>query len=154
MASSSNYRAIAIGSLLMKIFDWVLLLLEGDKLSTDELQFGFQALSSTTMCTWTLSTVVEHFNSNGRTVYGAAMDCSKAFDVCSWISLFGDLLEKGVSPIFLRLLLFSYRNQHCEAFFMISSFQWCAPRRCVQSIILQCLCEQVDIASPSAWYCV
>ena len=71
MASSSNYRAIAIGSLLMKIFDWVLLLLEGDKLSTDELQFGFQSMSSTTMCTWTLPTVVEHFNSKGRTVYGA-----------------------------------------------------------------------------------
>ena len=77
MASSSNYRAIALGSLLLKIFDWVLLLLEGEKLSNDELQFGFQALSSTTMCTWTLSTVVEHFNSRGRNVYGAAKASSK-----------------------------------------------------------------------------
>ena len=90
----------------MKLFDWVLLLLEGDKLTTDQLQYGFQKLSSTTMCTWTLTTVVEHFNNRGRDVYGAACDMRKAFDMCNWCHLFSDLLEKGVSPIFLRLLLF------------------------------------------------
>ena len=105
---------IAIGSLLLKLFDWVLLLLESDKLSTDELQFGFQKMASTTMCSWTLSTVVEYFNNRGRDVYGAACDISKAFDVCSWLFLFQDLLERGVAPIFLRLLLFIYREQRCD----------------------------------------
>ena len=110
LSSSSNYRAVAIGSIVLKILDWVLLFLQGDKLSTDELQFGFKTMLSTTMCTWTLSTVVEHFNSRGRTVFGAAMDCSKAFDVCSWVYLFSELLEKGISPIFLRLLIFTYQT--------------------------------------------
>ena len=32
LAASSNYRAIAISALLLKLFDWVVLLLEGDKL--------------------------------------------------------------------------------------------------------------------------
>ena len=114
ISSSTNYRAVAIGSIVLKIFDWVLLLLQGNKLSTDELQVGFQTMSSTTMCTWTLSTVVEHFNSRGRTVFGTAMDCSKAFDVCSWVYLFDELLEKGISPIFLRLLIYMYQNQSCD----------------------------------------
>ena len=32
ITSSDNYRAIAIGSLLLKWFDWLLLIIEGDKL--------------------------------------------------------------------------------------------------------------------------
>ena len=40
-SSSDNYRAIAISSLLLKIFDWIILILHGDKLSTSDFQFGF-----------------------------------------------------------------------------------------------------------------
>ena len=97
-ASSDNYRAIAIGSLLLKLLDWVILLLEGDKLSLDQLQYGYQALTSTTMCTWTVNAVVEHYNMRGRVVYGTAMDCSKAFDMVHWTELFLELRKKGVSP--------------------------------------------------------
>ena len=43
-STSDNYRAIAIGSLLLKLFDWVVLLVEGDKLHVDQLQYGYQAL--------------------------------------------------------------------------------------------------------------
>ena len=75
LASSENYRAIAIGSLLLKLLDWVILLLEGEKLSVDQLQYGNQAISSTTICTWTISTVVEYYNARGRTIYSTAMDC-------------------------------------------------------------------------------
>ena len=87
-AASDNYRAIAIGSLLLKLLDWVVLLLEGDKLNVDELQYGYQALTSTTMCTWSLSATVDYYNCRGRTVYGCAMDCSKAFDMVDWTKLF------------------------------------------------------------------
>ena len=114
IAASSNYRAIAIGSLLLKLFDWVILLLEGEKLDTDQLQYGFQAMASTTMCSFTLSAVVEHFMLRGRMVYGAAMDISKAFDMCSWRYLFQDLIEKDVSAVVLRVMLFIYRNQYCD----------------------------------------
>ena len=37
IATSDNYRAIAIGSLLLKWFDWLILILESDKLTSDEL---------------------------------------------------------------------------------------------------------------------
>ena len=67
--SSDNYRAIASGSLLLKLLDIVILLLEGDKLQCDELQFGFQARSGTVMCTWTAISVIDYFNRKGSQVY-------------------------------------------------------------------------------------
>ena len=114
LAASDNYRAIAIGSLLLKLLDWIILILEGDKLSVDELQFGFQGLTSTTMCTWSLTATIDYYKCRGRTVYGCAMDCSKAFDLVSWTELFTKLRDRGLSPLFLRLIIFIYRNQSCD----------------------------------------
>ena len=113
ITSSSNYRAIAGGSLLVKLLDIVILLLEGDKLQCDQLQFGFQAESSTIMCSWTATTVIEHYNRNGSVVYGCAMDLSKAFDMVEWVSLFRILIDKEVSPAFLRILMYVYTHQMC-----------------------------------------
>ena len=42
------------------------------------------------------------------------MDLSKAFDLVEWVKLFTILQEKEVSPVFLRILLFIYRNQYCD----------------------------------------
>ena len=42
LASSDNFRAIAISALVLKLFDLVILQLEGNKLCCDDLQFGFQ----------------------------------------------------------------------------------------------------------------
>ena len=39
---SNNYRSIALSSLILKLFDWIILLLHGVKLRMDELQFGYQ----------------------------------------------------------------------------------------------------------------
>ena len=114
ITSSDNYRAIASGSLILKLLDIIILMLEGSKLNCDQLQFGFQAGSSTSMCTWTATTVIEHYNRQGSTVYGCAMDLSKAFDLVEWVELFSTLVKKKISPIFLRLLLFIYQNQFCD----------------------------------------
>ena len=114
ITSSDNYRAIASGSLILKLLDIVILLLEGDKLDCDQMQFGFQAKSSTTMCTWAVTATIDHFLSSGRNVFGCAMDLSKAFDMVEWSELFSSLLKKGVHPIFLRVLLSVYQNQQCD----------------------------------------
>ena len=66
------------------------------------------------MCTWTATTVIEYYNRQGGVVYGCAMDLSKAFDLVEWFELFSTLLEYKISAIFLRLLLFIYRNQCCD----------------------------------------
>ena len=114
ITASDNYRAIAGGSLLLKLLDIVVLQLEGDKLDFDQMQFAYQAKASTTMCSWTVTAVVDHFNRSGSAVYGAAMDMSKAFDLVEWSELFFTLLDRDVEPIFLRLILYIYMNQMCD----------------------------------------
>ena len=47
---------------MLKWFGWLIIILEGDKLSTDELQFGFQTHSSKSMCTWGITTVIDYYN--------------------------------------------------------------------------------------------
>ena len=47
--SSTNYRSIATSSLVLKILDWVILLLHGACLGLDNLQFAYQPSVSTTM---------------------------------------------------------------------------------------------------------
>ena len=118
ITSSDNYRAIAGGCLLLKLIDLVILMLEGDKLNFDTMQFAYQAKASTSMCTWTVTAVVDHFCKGGAPVYGAAMDMSKAFDMVEWGELFNTLMERKLDPIFLRLILFIYSNQQCDV-------KWC-----------------------------
>ena len=114
ITSSDNYRAIATGSLILKLLDIVILILEGDKLECDQLQFGFMAKSSTSMCSWVATAVIENYNRNKKAVYSCAMDLSKAFDLVEWVELFKTLQGKKVAPVFLRILLFIYSNQSCN----------------------------------------
>ena len=114
LTQSDNYRAIAASSQILKLLDIVILILEGDKLGCDEQQFGFQQKSSTTMCSWAVSAVIDHYNRQGSVVYGCAMDLSKAFDLVEWVTLFKTLQGRNVSPVFLRTLLYVYTTQSCD----------------------------------------
>ena len=114
VTSSENYRAIASGSLLLKLLDMLIMMIDGDRLKVDQLQFGFEAGASTTMCTWTATTVIEHYNRRGYPVFACTMDLSKAFDLVEWVSLFKLLRDKGFSLLFLRVLIFIYKNQTCN----------------------------------------
>ena len=49
---SDSYRAIAGSSQILKLFDYVILLLWGDLLGSDTLQFGFKIGTSTKQCSW------------------------------------------------------------------------------------------------------
>ena len=108
---SNNYRGIAISSLLLKIFDWIVLTLFPNELSLDENQFGFQAQSSTVMCTWTVLEVINWFLSNGSSVYACFLDYRKAFDLVNHTKMFGILLERKVNKLFIRLMIIMYINQ-------------------------------------------
>ena len=92
--SSSNYRSIALTSLLLKIFDWILLLLFDDELKIDELQFGFQRNTSTTMCTWVAVETIDYFLRNVEMSSPCVMDMSKAFDLVQHSMLFWKLIDK------------------------------------------------------------
>ena len=65
-----------------------MLLLYGDGLKTDDLQFGFQEQVSTTMCTWMVLETIDHFTKNGSDVFICVMDMKKAFDLVKQSKLF------------------------------------------------------------------
>ena len=112
--SSKNYRSIAISSLTLKLFDWILLILYGDNLRLDELQFAYQAGCSTTMCTWSIVETVSYFLRNGSNVYACCMDMTKAFDLIKHSVLFLKLKNSGIPPIYLRLVMFIYMQQYAN----------------------------------------
>ena len=47
-------------------------------------------------------------------MFGALLDCSKAFDMVEWVTLFKELIRRQVSFVFLRVLLFIYSRQKCS----------------------------------------
>ena len=63
-SDSNNYRAIAISSILGKIFDLIVMKEQYTFLITDNLQFGFKKNSSTIICTQLLVKTIEYYNSN------------------------------------------------------------------------------------------
>ena len=111
ITSSDNYRSIAISSLVMKLFDLVIIRFFRENLYFDELQFGYQAEVSTAMCTWLASETISYFQRNGSDVYTCLMDMSKAFDTVQHSHLFQKLLDQGMPHIIVRFLLVSYDKQ-------------------------------------------
>ena len=89
----------------------MLLLISGHFLSSDSLQFGYKAGTSTTQCTWLVQEVVGSFLRNGSHPILTVLDCSKAFDTCKFSILFRKLLDTGLPPVVIRTLIFVYEEQ-------------------------------------------
>ena len=111
LTSSKNYRSISISSLILKIIDWLIILLFGVSLELDDLQFSYQPNCSTTMCTWLLVETISYFLKNGSEVFSCMCDMTKAFDLVKHSVLFRKLIDKGLSLVFVRLLLAMYALQ-------------------------------------------
>ena len=114
ISSSKNYRSIAMSSLILKLLDWVILLLFGESLGVDQLQFAYQPGASTTMCTWTAVETISYFLRNGSEVFTCLMDMTKAFDLVRHSTMFKKIISAGLSLIFVRLLIFIYLNQYAN----------------------------------------
>ena len=111
-ADTGSYRAIAGSSLILKLFEKVILLVWGHLLGTDSLQFGLKAKTSTTQCSWLVQEVVGHYLRNGTHPILTVLDCSKAFDTCRFSTMFTKLLDTGMPPIVVRALMFMYQQQY------------------------------------------
>ena len=107
-STSKNYRSIAISSLILKILDWIILILFGQTLGLDDLQFAYQQASSTTMCTWAVIETIGYFLRNGSEVFSCQTDMTKAFDLVQHSLFLQKLLQAGLSKIFLRILIVIY----------------------------------------------
>lgn len=111
---SNNYRAIAISSLLGKLFDIIVLKEQHTSLFTDVLQFGFKPNSSTIICTSVLLETIEYYNEHGSDCYLLLLDASKAFDRVEYVKLFNILRDRNICPVVLRLLMNMYINQKIQ----------------------------------------
>ena len=106
-----SYRGIAGASQLLKLFEYVILSIWGDILTTDTLQFGFKSGVSTTQCTWLVNEVTTYFMRRGTAVTACLLDCSKAFDKCRFDKLFNKLIERGLPAYVIRVLIYVYQEQ-------------------------------------------
>ena len=111
ITSSNNYRSIAISSVVLKVFDIVIISLFSDYLRLDDLQFSYQSGVSTSICTWVAVETISYFLRNGNEVFTCLMDMSKAFDCVQHSHLFSKLLEQGMPAIVVRYILVTYMHQ-------------------------------------------
>ena len=142
MQNKLSYRAIAGSSLILKLFEKVLLLIWGHLLSTDSLQFGFKADTSTTQCSWLVQEVVGHYLRNGSNPIITVLDCSKAFDTCRFSTLFSKLMDTGMPPVVVRTFMFMYQQQ----------FAWVKWGQSVSNMFnISNGTRQGSMASPALW---
>ena len=63
------------------------------------------------MCTWAALETIDYFLKNGSEVFSCATDISKAFDLTLHSLMFKKMMDAGVCPILVRLLMHIYINQ-------------------------------------------
>ena len=93
LTSSNNYRSIALSSLILKIFDWIIILQFGQTLGLDDFQFSYQKNCSTRMCTWMVTESISYFTRNGSGIFTCVMDMPKAFDMVQYSLKFKKLIN-------------------------------------------------------------
>ena len=96
--SSDNYRSIALSSVILKMFDWVVIDLFGDKLNLDQLQFSYQKDCSTTMCTWLVVETINHYKRNQTNVYSCFMDIKRLSMLLNTLPFFESYLREMFRP--------------------------------------------------------
>ncbi len=83
-------------------------------LNSSDLQFGFKPNVSNNQCTFALNETILYYNSRKTNVYVALLDATKAFDRVNYCKLFRKLIEKNMSPLVLKLLLYMYTYQKLQ----------------------------------------
>ena len=71
---SSNYRRIALGSLIGKIFDNIILCDNVNILKSSDFQFRFK--HSTTQCTFVLNEIIDYYFRHDSSIYLVLLDTS------------------------------------------------------------------------------
>ena len=99
---------------MLKLIDTIIMMIDGNQLKLDNLQFAYQKGSGTMMSTWLATSVISHYNQRGQNVFWATMDMSKAFDMVDWFKLYETLLKRKIKAVFLRVLIYIYEHQPCQ----------------------------------------
>ena len=80
MSDTSNYRPVAVATVMSKLLEHFILSNTSLFLGTTDNQFGFKAGDSTDQCTFLLEQTASHFVTHGSSVHAVFLDASKAFN--------------------------------------------------------------------------
>ena len=108
LVNSSNYRAIALSSIIGKLFEYIILDIIQSNIYLNPNQFGYRSNVSTSHCSFVINNTIQYFRNNNSNVYCLFLDATKAFDMVKHDKLFQSLLEMNVCPLFARLILKMY----------------------------------------------
>ena len=111
ISAKSNYRPIAIASVLSKIIENIILNRISQYLLTNPNQFGFKAKLGTDMPIYLLKEMIDKYKSSNGNVFMCFLDASKAFDRVNHNLLYSKLLRRGTPPYIVRLLNYWYSSQ-------------------------------------------
>ena len=100
ICSKSNYRPIALASIVSKVFEKIIYDRIAYSLITCDNQFGFKAKHSTDMCIYAFKEAVLKYRGLNSNVYSCFLDASKAFDRVNHYVLFEKLIKRGI-PIYI-----------------------------------------------------
>ena len=103
MSDRKNYRGIALGSIFRNLFDNIVLqgVGYGNNLVSSELQFGFKAISSTSMCSLVFKETMDYYSKNQSSVICTFLDAYKAFDQVQYCRLFKMLIKRTLPALSL-----------------------------------------------------
>jgi len=84
---SNNYRTIALGSVIGKVIDNILLEKNRYVLTSSDFQYGLKAMHSTTHCTFVLQESLDYYISNNSSKLLVLLNASRAFDQVQYVKL-------------------------------------------------------------------
>ena len=111
ITDKSNYRPIAISTVLSKVFEFVLFGKMEPYLLISDNQFGYQKDLGTEICIFTLMETIRHYQMSGSHVFICYLDATAAFDRLCHTTLFRKLIDKGIPLYIIRILYYWYIHQ-------------------------------------------
>ena len=92
----------------MKLFEYILIDMMGDKLKASDRQFAYKNNHSATLGTFMISQVVQYYVSKKSNVFLLFLDASKAFDRIDHRKLYETMVGKTISPSIIRMIMAMY----------------------------------------------
>ena len=100
MEEITNYMGIALNSLVSKIFDNCIICNQYDSLFTNDLQFAYKSKTSRIHCVSSIFETANHYVSSAGAAHVCMLDASKAFDKVNLLTLFRQLHNRSMCPLF------------------------------------------------------
>ena len=104
MSDTSNYRPVAVATLVSKLLKHFILSNISPFLGTTDNLFGFEAGHNADQCTFLLKQTPSYFVTHGSTGHAVFLDALKALDRVLHMKLFAKLIQRKVPMCFVRLL--------------------------------------------------